>query len=251
MAPFQRPQGLARAKVAKQVDYEIHANWKLVWENNRECYHCAANHPELCKTFPEAPTITATNAAEKDPEILAHWQRCESHGLPSRFRIDDAGQYRATRVPLLRDAVSYTMTGKRAVSKNLSDTVSAEKIGALLLYHYPTTWNHVLGDHAVTFRVLPISATETAVTTKWLVHKDAVEGVDYDLQNLIHVWTETNDEDRRIVEENAFGIKSPAYEPGPYSEMHEGGVIQFVDWYAGFIEPRLAEDDRPALRSVA
>jgi len=109
----------------------------------------------------------------------------------------------------------------------------------------------VLGDHAVTFRVLPISAEETAVTTKWLVHKDAVEGVDYDLQNLIHVWTETNDEDRRIVEENAFGIRSPAYQPGPYSQIHEGGVVQFVEWYARFIEPRLAEDGSPRLRSVA
>ncbi|TIU10661.1 MAG: Rieske (2Fe-2S) protein, partial [Mesorhizobium sp.] len=68
-------------------------------------------------------------------------------------------------------AVSYTMTGRRAVKKNLSDSVSTERIGSLLLYHYPTTWNHILGDHAVTFRVLPISATETAVTTKWLVHK--------------------------------------------------------------------------------
>ncbi len=89
------------------------------------------------------------------------------------------------------------------------------------------------------------------VTTKWLVHKDAVEGVDYDLDELTHVWTETNDQDRRIVEENAFGIRSPAYEPGPYSELHEGGVIQFVEWYASFIGPRLAEARRPALRSVA
>lgn len=109
----------------------------------------------------------------------------------------------------------------------------------------------MLGDHAITFRVLPISATETAVTTKWLVHRDAVEGVDYNLQDLIHVWTDTNDEDRRIVEENAFGIKSPAYEPGPYSELHEGGVIQFVDWYARFIERRLTEDTKPTLKSAA
>ncbi len=251
MEPYFKPHNLGDAKVAFESTIVEKGNWKLVWENNRECYHCAANHPELCKTFPEAPTITASNGAEKDPEILAHWQRCEPNGLPSRFRIDEAGQYRATRVPLLRDAVSYTATGKRAVRKNLSERVSADKIGALLLYHYPTTWNHVLGDHAITFRVLPLSATETAVTTKWLVHKDAVEGVDYDLKELTHVWTETNDEDRRIVEENAFGIRSPAYEPGPYSELHEGGVIQFVDWYASFIEPRLAGDGKPALRSVA
>jgi Rieske 2Fe-2S family protein len=89
------------------------------------------------------------------------------------------------------------------------------------------------------------------VTTKWLVHRDAVEGVDYTVDELTHVWAMTNDEDRRIVEENAFGIKSPAYEPGPYSELHEGGVIQFVDWYARFMEPRLAEGEKPALRSVA
>jgi Rieske 2Fe-2S family protein len=33
--------------------------------------------------------------------------------------------------------------------------------------------------------------------------------------------------------------------------VHEGGVIQFVDWYAGFIGRRLSEDAEPALRSVA
>ena len=251
MEPYFAPHRLGEAKVAFQSTIVEKGNWKLVWENNRECYHCAGNHPELCKTFPEAPAVSGVNGADSDPEMVAHWARCEAAGLPSRFRIDERGQFRATRAPLLGDAVSYTTTGKRAVARNLSDDVATNRIGTLLLYHYPTTWNHVLGDHAVTFRVLPISATETAVTTKWLVHKDAVEGVDYDLETLTHVWTETNDEDRRIVEENALGIKSPAYEPGPYSEVHEGGVIQFVDWYTGFMEPRLAEDETPRLRSVA
>jgi Rieske 2Fe-2S family protein len=40
LATWARPQGLARAKVAKPIDYDIHANWKLVWENNRECWWC-------------------------------------------------------------------------------------------------------------------------------------------------------------------------------------------------------------------
>ena len=82
-----------------------------------------------------------------------------------------------------------------------------------MLYHYPTTWNHVLIDHATTFLILPISANETALTTKWPADKDAVEGEDYDLKELIHVWTETNHQDRKIVEENVRGIHSPAYEP--------------------------------------
>ena len=251
MEPYFAPHRLTEAKIAHETTIVEKGNWKLVWENNRECYHCAGNHPELCKTFPEAPTVTGVNEVDDDPEMQAHWASCEAAGLPARFRIDGAGQYRATRAPLLRDAVSYTMTGRPSVRRNLSDQVGAGRIGTLMLYHYPTTWNHVLIDHAVTFRVLPLGPEETAVATKWLVHKDAVEGVDYDLAELIHVWTETNDQDRRIVEENAFGIRSPAYEPGPYSELHEGGVIQFLDWYARFLEPRLAGGAEPALRSVA
>jgi Rieske 2Fe-2S family protein len=33
--------------------------------------------------------------------------------------------------------------------------------------------------------------------------------------------------------------------------VHEGGVIQFVDWYADFMVPRLAEGGKPALKNVA
>ncbi len=77
------------------------------------------------------------------------------------------------------------------------------------------------------------------VTTQWLVHKDAVEGVDYDLKRLTEVWTMTNDEDRHVVEQNQLGINSPAYEPGPYSDLQESGVIQFVDWYADTMTRRL------------
>ncbi len=251
MEPYFLPHRLRDAKVAYESTIIEKGNWKLVWENNRECYHCAGNHPELCKTYPEAPTATGVAGAENDPEIAEHWQKCESIGLPSRFALDEAGQYRAARMPLLRDAISYTISGRKAVQMRLSDEINMDRIGTLLLFHYPTTWNHVLSDHAITFRVMPLSATETAVTTKWLVHKDAVEGIDYRLDELTHVWTETNDQDRQIVEENARGIHSPAYQPGPYSQVHEGGVEQFVEWYSAFMLERLGGAAKTPLRSVA
>ena len=72
-----------------------------------------------------------------------------------------------------------------------------------------------------------------------------VEGVDYDLEDLTHVWNMTNDQDRSIVEENAFGIRSPAYEPGPYSPNQEEGVIHFVDGYVRTMRDRLSP--RPAM----
>ncbi|MBE7186233.1 MAG: aromatic ring-hydroxylating dioxygenase subunit alpha [Methylobacterium mesophilicum] len=248
--PYLAPHRLTEAKVAFEMTIVEKGNWKLTWENNRECYHCAGSHPELCRTYPEAPGATGVDAHD-DPEIKEHWDRCEAAGLPSKFSIDQGGQFRTARMPLLRDAVSYTMSGKAAVNRPLSDSVLTPKIGTMLLFHYPSTWNHVLGDHAVSFRVLPKSATATEVTTKWLVHKDAKEGVDYSLDEMTKVWIATNDQDRRIIEENQIGILSPAYRPGPYSAVHEGGVIQFVDWYCDFMAKRLRGDRVPHLAEVA
>jgi Rieske 2Fe-2S family protein len=228
---YLSPHKIADAKVAFESTIVENGNWKLVWENNRECYHCAANHPELCRTFPEKPTITGVGGVDEDLEINAHWARCEAAGLPSVFRLSDSGQFRTARVPLVDKAVSYTMTGRPAVGRPLSDSVTEPNIGSLLLFHYPSTWNHVLGDHAVSFQVLPIGPMQSQVRTKWLVHRDAVEGKDYTIEELTHVWLATNRQDQRVVEENQIGIRSPAYEPGPYAPDHEDGVAQFVDWY--------------------
>jgi glycine betaine catabolism A len=228
---YLAPHRIADAKLAFESTIVENGNWKLVWENNRECYHCAANHPELCRTFPETPAVTGVEGVVGNREIMAHWDRCEAAGLPSVFRLSESGQYRVCRVPLLDEAVSYTMSGRAAVSHPLSDIVTEPRIGSLLMFHYPTIWNHVLGDHVCTFRVLPIGPMQTQLTSKWLVHKDAVEGTDYTIEELTHVWTATNSEDQHVVEENQIGICSPAYEPGPYAPEHEDGTAQFVDWY--------------------
>jgi Rieske 2Fe-2S family protein len=78
---------------------------------------------------------------------------------------------------------------------------------------------------------MPISAERTLVRTTWCVHKDAVEGVDYDVANLKAVWDATNDQDRILVEEAQIGIATGAYEPGPYSPFTEELVEKFSNWY--------------------
>lgn len=247
--PYFAPHLLQEAKIAYEETIVERGNWKLVWENNRECYHCAGSHPELCRTYPETPTITGIDGARRDPAIAAHWQRCEASGLPSDFRISEDGDCRVVRMPLLGDSVSYTMTGAAAVGRPLAE-IGEPRIGTLMLFHYPSSWNHVLQDHAVSFRVLPLGPCETQLTTRWLVHKDAVEGVDYRLDELTHVWRATNDQDRRIVEENQRGIASPAYEPGPYAPEDEDGSRQFVDWYCAAMRKSLPPSPMK-LRQVA
>lgn len=230
---------LTNAKVAFSSTIVEQGNWKLVIENNRECYHCGGSHPSLCRTYSDNPLMTVMegpNAAS--PEILAHWDRCDKAGLPARFVSDPGMQWRLARAPLLNNAESFTMSTKAAVNRRMGN-IPWNDAGSLMFYHFPSSWNHFLPDHAIVFRLLPISPTQTEVTSKWLVHKDAVEGKDYDLKTLTEVWINTNDEDRRVVEENQYGIRSPAYEPGPYSPSQEEGVIHFVDWYVRTMRDRL------------
>lgn len=66
-----------------------------------------------------------------------------------------------------------------------------------------------MGDHAVVATVIPLSPDKTLVRTKWLVNKDAVEGVDYDLDKLTSVWTATTRQDADLVARSHKGIQDP------------------------------------------
>mmetsp|Transcript_3257 Transcript_3257/g.3870 ORF Transcript_3257/g.3870 Transcript_3257/m.3870 type:complete len:474 (-) Transcript_3257:236-1657(-) len=233
LAPFD----LREAKVAYESRVVEEGNWKMVWENNRECYHCKGSHAELVTTFPDGVWWNGLSGTEKERSIVRDMQEsCKKMGLPSDFVMSDDAQYRLQRIPLTDNARSFTMDGTPAVkTKRLGRMPFEESVGDVLMYHYPSTWNHFLADHALSFRLLPMSPTKTELLVKWLVPKDAVEGVDYDLDNLTHVWKETNEQDRALVEGNQKGVTSPAYKPGPYNPEHEVGVSQFIDWYCDTI----------------
>lgn len=237
VSPFIAPHFLDNCKVAFESNLIEKGNWKLVFENNRECFHCDGTHPELMNSFVENLSVAGVGG-EDDPELTAHWNRCETAGMPSKLVMDPNGRFRMTRIPLSAGAVSYTMDGKPAVAGRL-DKSGEPDIGALLYFNYPSTWNHFLGDHALSFRVLPIGPGETLVTTKWLVPSTAVEGVDYEIDRLTKVWLATNDQDRRLVEGTQAGVTSPTYEPGPFSDIAENGVCQFDDWYCETMLTRL------------
>ena len=43
---------LPKLRSAKRIEYDVRANWKLIFENYSECYHCPGVHPTLSKVSP-------------------------------------------------------------------------------------------------------------------------------------------------------------------------------------------------------
>ncbi|MFT3688262.1 aromatic ring-hydroxylating oxygenase subunit alpha [Paenirhodobacter sp.] len=231
VAPYIAPHMPDRTKVAFSATIIEEANWKLVIENNRECYHCAGNHPELLVTLvefalPDDPLVKRQFQGLMD-RSTARWDRL---GLPHR-PADGGTEFRCIRLPFNDGCLSFTMDGALACNKLLADFTEPD-LGSVRMFRVPGNWNHFLSDHIIHFRVLPLSANRTAVKTTWLVHEDAVEGVDYDVRRLTEVWIATNDEDRILAENNHRGILSKAYRPGPYAPS-EFMLTNFADWYAG------------------
>jgi Rieske 2Fe-2S family protein len=239
IAAYAGPQGLDRAKVATFVDYEIDANWKTVWENNRECYHCSVNHPEYIRSNFDiyedghgsdriqhrlAAALKRTEAAWEIGGIVNHRQ-----GGLAAFPDGDIW-YSANRTVLAEAFESESLDGAR-VAPFMGDYQTSD-VGVLRLRTLPNFWNHSSCDHAVTTRLLPMGIYRTHARVYWLVHEDATEGLDYQLDRLMPFWQRTSEQDWELCERMQKGVSSSAYKPGPLSELREYNLDAFLRWYS-------------------
>lgn len=246
VSAYIAPHQPARTKVACEISLLEEANWKLVIENNRECYHCEGNHPELLHSLtsfalPDDPTGTG----EFHDLMRRKTRDWDALGLSHR-PADGLGKFRCIRLPFVNDALTMSLDGG-LLSRRLLGDLTDPDLGSVRMFHVPGNWNHFASDHIIHFTVHPLSASQTRVTTKWLVHEDAIEGWDYDVDQLTAVWRATNDQDRRLAENNFRGIRNKGYEPGPYSPTSEFMCIDFIDWYS---EQLLSQAQRPAGRVI-
>jgi Rieske 2Fe-2S family protein len=228
-----RPQGLESAKVAARRTYRVRANWKLIWENNRECWHCHVGHPEYIRS-------NFDTALPSDPELGRRTSEINGNlsALGLELDHDEAGLaefptpdrwWSATRTPTTAGFVSESLDG-RAVAPLMGDYAEAD-VGVLRARMLPNFWCHASSDHAVTTRLLPLGPGLTQVQVTWLVDAAATKGRDYELSRLLPFWQSTSEQDWTLCERAQRGVLDAGYEPGPLSPGREYNVIALLDWY--------------------
>ena len=234
-------QGFDRARIAHVIDYDVEANWKLVWENNRECFHCTPRHPQYVKSnFDIVDEERASDAVLQKitaavARINAKWAvpgdgaTHPTGGLATFPDPDHDRWYTANRTPLAEEFDTESMDGKR-VAPLMGDYHDAD-VGVLRMRSLPNFWVHASCDHAVVTRMLPAGLSKTRMRSYWLVHAEAREGADYTLDRLLPFWNLTNEQDWEICKWQQKGVDSIGYEPGPLSERKEYNVDAFIRWY--------------------
>jgi len=218
---------LEKLKVAVQDDYIEDANWKLVMENNRECYHCDVGHPELISVLGTTGFGRDAPADDYLETKRAEWQALGiDHDV---IEFPDGWWHRVARLALANGAVTQSIDGKLACQK-LIGPFKAPETSSLSVWTQPNSWHHFCCDHVVTFSLTPVGPDKTLLRTSWLVHEDAVEGVDYNPDHLAALWRATNVQDGHFSMVNHQGIANDGYVQGPYA-VEENLVEDFKDFY--------------------
>src|SRR5881397_2126647 len=134
---------LPQLRSAKRIEYDVHANWKLIFENYSECYHCPGVHPALSK-------LTPYDSAEND--------LCEGPFLGGFMKINKSK--------------SLTMSGNACASP-VGD-MDAEDFHRVFYYSiFPNMLLSLHPDYVMVHQLWPQSPDRTRIVCDWLFHPDA------------------------------------------------------------------------------
>jgi Rieske 2Fe-2S family protein len=189
-------------------EYVIQANWKIVIENFRECYHCPSIHPELSRVSPP------NNGRRFDRMSLVRRGGATS-GLPSV----------GNGMTLAPFAETMSISGS-------STAMRIEGVGdehARTIYYFTLMSNMLVSphpDYVMVHRMVPLSHAETYVECYWLFDPTAAEQPDFDPAFAEEFWDVTNKQDWKACESTYRGMLSGGYRPGPFAP-HEVSVWGF------------------------
>jgi Rieske 2Fe-2S family protein len=172
---------------AKRIEYDVAANWKLIFENYSECYHCPLVHPTLAK-------LTPYDQAENDLY---------------------QGPFLGGFMPIRKNGGSLTMSGNSCALP-----VRENGVDDSLVYYYSIFPNMLLSmhpDYVMVHTLWPQAPDRVSIFCDWYFHPAAFGRDDFNPDDAIEFWDMTNKQDWHVCELSQQGISSRMYQPGPYS----------------------------------
>lgn len=177
---------LPALRSVKRIEYEVAANWKLLFLNFSECLHCPMIHPTFSKKTP----------------------------YQSGFNDFDDGPFLGGY--MLINEESMTMSGL-ACGTTLGTLLGDDMKRAYYYSLFPNVLLSLFPDYAMTHTIWPVGPQKTRIVCEWLFHPDAISAPGFNPSDAIQFWDITNREDWHITERTQAGILSSAYTRGPYS----------------------------------
>jgi Rieske 2Fe-2S family protein len=216
-------------KVAANRTYDIPANWKLCIENYQECYHCATAHPEYARMH--TLTLNLDQRTRMREGLRQRMPSCGVDDYECDF-IDTAARpgeigYGYSRSALFRDYLTGSEDGKPVAPLlgNFNDYDGGASDFTFGAFSFLLAYS----DHVVAYVFTPVDQHSSTCEIYWLVRDDAEEGRDYDVDRLTWLWHITTLADKKIISNNARGVQSRYYEPGPFARM-EKAERNYTEW---------------------
>lgn len=221
--------GFEDLKVAAHRTYPIAANWKLAIENYQECYHCATAHPDYARMH----TLMLDRAKRErlQGNMLGRMEACGlrriEHDFVDTFARPGEQGYGYSRTAMFEGYKSGSRDGEPVAP--LLGKLTGYDGGASDFTIGPFSFLLAYSDHVVGYVFKPIDHGNCVCEIYWFVRSDAVEGKDYDVDELVWLWDVTTQADKQIIVNNWKGVRSRYFRPGPFSTM-ERMEQRFVDW---------------------
>ncbi len=186
------PWNLTGLTVGASLTYKVAANWKLLFQNFSECYHCPTVHPALAQLTPykSASNDLLAGGFLGGPMLLA--ERAETMSTDGR-RV---GPLLPGLETLRRQVAYYTI--------------------------FPNLFVSPHPDYVMLHRIYRQSAGETRVVCDFLFDSEACHRGEVETTRATNFWDTVNRQDWHVcelVQKSALAAAAHSIAPGPYGPL--------------------------------
>jgi len=199
--------GFADLRIGKRIVLDVKANWKLLFENFSECFHCPPVHPELCEI------------------VTAFWD-----GGAWGLHYDEAGNLlEEPRARYRAGAATLTMDGTAQIPPFKGLTDEERKRLYLAQTCRPNLFLNIHPDYINAHQMLPTGPESVRMTYDWLFDPESLERPEFDLDHYVRLWDLTNRQDARNCEWQQEGLHARPLAHGHFVPQ-EAECHRFNQW---------------------